>query len=220
MTGCCRLWTPLAEAFLSADELLRQGIQGISELITGTGLVNVDFNDVRSIMGHGGTALMAIGVGSGENRAAEAAMSAINSKLLDVSIDGAKGVLYNIKGDHSLSLIEVNEAAELIRQMVDPEANIIFGTSIDPSMGDEVQITVIATGFTGNARPTALRAPVQREQVTAPRQQAASAPQAFSQQPQNQSGFRRSSTIIDFPPQNSTKMNDEVPIFLRKTQRG
>lgn len=207
----------LPAAFLSADELLRQGIQGISELITGTGLVNVDFNDVRAIMGNGGSALMAIGVGSGDNRAADAAMAAINSKLLDVSIDGAKGVLYNIKGDHSLTLIEVNEAAELIKQMVDPEANIIFGTAIDPNMGDQVQVTVIATGFSTNVRPSAMRPQVQREPVNA--QRTASAGQ---QQQQQQPPFRRSSAIIDFPTSttsSSNRQSDEVPSFLRKTQQ-
>jgi len=209
----------MPEAFLSADELLRQGIQGISELITGTGLVNVDFNDVRAIMGNGGSALMAIGVGEGDNRAADAAMAAINSKLLDVSIDGAKGVLYNIKGDHSLTLIEVNEAAELIKQMVDPEANIIFGTAIDESMGDQVQITVIATGFSANAKPSAMRPQIQREQPIGQRQ--ASTQQT---QPAQQSGYRRSSAIIDFPSAStassgSSRPNDEVPAFLRKTQR-
>jgi len=139
----------MKEAFLAADDLLRQGIQGISDLITGTGLINVDFNDVRTIMGNGGTALMSIGDGEGESRSVKAASEAVNSTLLDVSIDGAKGVLFNIKGGENLSLFEVNEAAEIIRQMVDPQANIIFGATIDPALKDEVHITVIATGFDG-----------------------------------------------------------------------
>ena len=125
----------MRQAFVAADDLLRQGIQGISDLITGTGLVNVDFNDVRSIMGDGGSALMSIGNGKGENRAVDAAMQAVNSRLLDVSIDGAKGVLFNIKGSEDMTLHEVNEAAEIIRQMVDPEANIIFGATIDDTPG-------------------------------------------------------------------------------------
>jgi cell division protein FtsZ len=137
----------MREAFLAADDLLRQGIQGISDLITGTGLVNVDFNDVRSIMGNGGSALMAIGIGQGERRAVDAATMAVNSKLLDVSIDGAKGALFNIKGSEGMTLFEVYDAAEIIRQMVDPEANIIFGAAIEESLEDEIQITVIATGF-------------------------------------------------------------------------
>lgn len=139
----------MSDAFLFADDLLREGIQGISDLITHTGLVNVDFNDVRSIMGNGGSALMAIGSGEGERRAVDAVMQAVNSPLLDISIDGARGVLFNIKGGEDLTLYEVNEAAEIIRQMVDPEANIIFGAAIDDSLLKEVQLTVIATGFDG-----------------------------------------------------------------------
>ncbi len=135
------------EAFLMADDVLRQGIQGISDLVTTTGLVNLDFNDVRSIMQNGGSALMAIGSGKGENRAVEAATRAVQSKLLDVQIDGARGVLYNIKASPSLGMREVGEAADVIRQMVHPEANIIFGTTIDEAMGDELQITLVATGF-------------------------------------------------------------------------
>ncbi|NLV73208.1 MAG: cell division protein FtsZ [Chloroflexi bacterium] len=210
----------LADAFFSADEMLRMGIQGISELITGTGLVNVDFNDVRAIMSNGGSALMSIGVGQGENRAADAAMAAVTSRLLDVSIDGAKGVLYNIKGDHSLTLIEVNEAAELIKQTVDPEANIIFGTAIDPALGDMVQVTVIATGFTQASKPSAGRAPIRSNEVaqnlhsTTPSAQVAQPAQTTTTQQ-----FRRSNSIIDFQSTSSKlRQNEEVPSFLRKTQ--
>ncbi len=147
------------EAFLAADDLLRQGIQGISDLITTTGLVNVDFSDVRSIMANGGSALMSIGKGKGETRAVDAANQAVNSQLLDVSIDGAKGVLFNVKGGDDLTLFEVSDAAEIIRQMVDPEANIIFGAMIDESMGDELQLTLIATGFDGRPKPISLPRP-------------------------------------------------------------
>ena len=153
----------MREAFLAADDLLRQGIQGISDLITGTGLVNVDFNDVRTIMGNGGTALMSIGEGEGESRSAKAAAMAVNSKLLDVSIDGAKGVLFNIKGGENMSLYEINEAAEIIRQMVDPEANIIFGATIDAALNDEIHITVIATGFDGQPSDNGRVQPQQRD---------------------------------------------------------
>jgi cell division protein FtsZ len=139
--------TSMRDAFLIADDLLRQGIQGISDLIVGTGLVNVDFNDVRAIMGNGGAALMSIGVGRGERRALDAVTAAVNSHLLDVSIDGAKGLLFNIKASEKLSLHEITEAAEVMRDMVDPDANIIFGTTIEEAMDDELQITVIATGF-------------------------------------------------------------------------
>lgn len=141
--------TTITGAFGAADNLLLQGIQGISELITTTGLINVDFNDVRAIMGNGGAALMAIGSGQGENRAVDAAVSAVSSELVDVSIDGAKGVLLNVKGGENMTLTEVSEAAELIREMVDPDANIIFGATIDDGLEDELQVTVIATGFAG-----------------------------------------------------------------------
>ncbi len=134
-------------AFRVADDVLRQGIQGISELITVPGLINLDFADVRAIMNEGGSALMAIGRAQGEGRAQEAAQQAISSALLDVTIDGARGILFNVTGGNDLSLFEVNEAAEIIRATADPEANIIFGAVIDPEMQDEIRITVIATGF-------------------------------------------------------------------------
>jgi len=135
------------QAFRAADDVLRQGIQGISELITIPGLINLDFADVRSVMLDGGAALMSVGRGAGENRAKDAANQAIHSALLDVSIDGARAILFNIKGGEDLSLYEVNEAAEIVRGNAHPEANIIFGAVIDPSMKEEVQLTVIATGF-------------------------------------------------------------------------
>ena len=127
--------------------MLRQGIQGISELITIPGLINLDFADVRSIMADGGPALMAIGRGQGEGRAREAAERAIHSALLDVSIDGARSIIFNIRGGDEMSLFEVNEAAEVVRANTHPEANIIFGAVLDPTMKDELQLTVIATGF-------------------------------------------------------------------------
>jgi cell division protein FtsZ len=139
--------TSVQDAFRVADDVLRQGIQGISELITVPGLINLDFNDVRSIMAEGGAALMAIGFGSGDNRALEAAQRATQSSLLDVSIDGARGILFNVTGGPDLSLFEVNEAAEIIRQTAHAEVNIIFGAVIDPQMEGQIKITVIATGF-------------------------------------------------------------------------
>jgi len=135
------------QAFRFADDVLRQGIQGISELITVPGLINLDFADVRSIMMEGGAALMAIGRGSGDNRAKDAAEQAIHSALLDVSIDGARSILFNVKGGDDMSLYEVNEAAEIIRANTHPEANIIFGAVIDTDLKDEMHLTVIATGF-------------------------------------------------------------------------
>ncbi|MCS6825391.1 MAG: cell division protein FtsZ [Caldilinea sp.] len=139
--------TSIKQAFSMADDVLRQGIQGISELITIPGLINLDFADVKTIMQDGGAALMAIGRGAGENRAREAAERAIHSALLDVSIEGARSIIFNIKGGEDMSLYEVNEAAEVIRASAHPECNIIFGAVIDPTMKDEIQLTVIATGF-------------------------------------------------------------------------
>lgn len=137
----------IQHAFSVADDVLRQGIQGISELITVPGLINLDFADVRSIMAAGGAALMAIGHGEGENKAETAAEQAIASSLLDVTIDGARGILFNITGGPDMTLFEVNEAAEIIRKTAHPEVNIIFGAVIDESMDDKVRLTVIATGF-------------------------------------------------------------------------
>jgi cell division protein FtsZ len=148
----------LQAAFRLADDVLHQGIQGISELITVPGLINLDFADVRTIMTERGTALMAVGHGTGETRAADAAQAAVRSPLLDMTIDGARGVLFNVTGGSDLSLFEVNEAAEIIRNMTDPNVNLIFGAVIDPALKDEVRITVIATGFDGYAKR--LSAPV------------------------------------------------------------
>ncbi|MFA6410712.1 MAG: cell division protein FtsZ, partial [Candidatus Buchananbacteria bacterium] len=141
--------TPLLEAFKICDEILKQGVQGIAQIITVPGLINVDFADVKTIMQETGSALMGIGQGSGENRAAQAAKSAISSPLLELSIDGAKGILFTIIGGSDLSMYEVNEAAKIITQSADPNAKIIFGAVIDESLKDEVKITVIATGFSG-----------------------------------------------------------------------
>jgi cell division protein FtsZ len=137
----------LQDAFRLADDVLRQGIQGISELITVPGLINLDFADVRAIMNEGGAALMAVGKASGEDRARAAAEQAISSQLLDITIDGARGVLFNITGGPNMTLFEVNQAAALIRETSHPDVNMIFGAVIDPNMGDDVRITVIATGF-------------------------------------------------------------------------
>jgi cell division protein FtsZ len=139
--------TPMSEAFRIADDVLRQGIQGISDLILVPGLVNLDFADVKTIMSNAGSALMAIGRGAGDNRAADAAQAAIASPLLDLDMTGAKGVLFNLTGGTDLALWEVNEAAEIINKAADPEANIIFGAVIDPRLEGEILITLIATGF-------------------------------------------------------------------------
>lgn len=141
--------TPVQEAFRIADDVLRSGVQGISDIITIPGLINVDFADVRAVMADAGSALMGIGEGSGKSRAREAAIQAITSPLLESSIEGARGVVLNITGGADMTLIEVNTAAETIYEVVDPNANIIFGAVIDPQMQGEMRITVIATGFTG-----------------------------------------------------------------------
>lgn len=147
--------TSINEAFGLADDVLRQGVQGISDLITIPGLINVDFADVKTIMSDAGSALMGIGRASGENRAQEAAKMAISSPLLEASIEGAKGVLLSITGNSSLGLFEVNEAAEIITEAADRDANIIFGTVLDESLQDEIVITVIATGFDGDRKAKA-----------------------------------------------------------------
>jgi cell division protein FtsZ len=143
----CDEKTGVDSAFKMADDVLRHGVQAIAEVITVPGLINLDFADVRAVMKDAGPAWMSIGIGSGKNRAADAAKEALASPLLDVSIDGAKGVLFNVAGGPGLTLFEVNEAAEVIRQAVDPAANIIFGVVQDPSMKEEIRITLIATGF-------------------------------------------------------------------------
>lgn len=190
----------IKQAFLTADDLLRQGIQGVSDLITATGLVNVDFNDVRSIMASGGSALMAIGRAKGENRAVNAAIQAVNSQLLDTSIDGARGVLFNIKGNSGITLFEINDAAEVIKKMVDQDANIIFGAAIDDTLGDDLQITVIATGFDGQQRP-------------------ASVPKAGSLA-RDPIEPRRVPTVVELPAEATSERELDVPPFLRNKKRG
>ncbi|OXM86041.1 cell division protein FtsZ [Paenibacillus rigui] len=145
--------TPMLEAFREADNVLRQGVQGISDLIAVPGLINLDFADVKTIMTERGSALMGIGEATGENRAAEAAKKAIQSPLLETSIDGARGVLMNITGGANLSLYEVNEAADIVASASDLEVNMIFGAVIDESFKDEIKVTVIATGFEHKAAP-------------------------------------------------------------------
>jgi cell division protein FtsZ len=143
--------TSVVDAFRMADDILRQGVQGITDLITVPGLVNLDFADVRTIMREAGSALMGIGIAAGENRAAEAARAAVSSPLLETTIEGATGILLNITGGPEIGLFEVNEAAEVVTGAADQNANVIFGAVIDDAMGDEVRVTVIAAGF-GNGR--------------------------------------------------------------------
>ena len=156
--------TSVVEAFRMADDVLRQGVQGITDLITVPGLVNLDFADVRTIMRDAGSALMGIGSSSGENRAAEAARAAVSSPLLETSIEGATGILLNITGGPDIGLFEVNEAAEVVTSAADQNANVIFGAVIDDALGDEIRVTVIATGFGAQRRRRrrdgALEAPI------------------------------------------------------------
>jgi cell division protein FtsZ len=157
--------TSVVDAFRMADDILRQGVQGITDLITVPGLVNLDFADVRTIMRDAGSALMGIGEASGENRAAEAARAAVSSPLLETSIEGATGILLNITGGPEIGLFEVNEAAEVVTSAADQNANVIFGAVIDDAVGDEVRVTVIATGFGAGRRrrrtaPGAAEAPL------------------------------------------------------------
>jgi cell division protein FtsZ len=165
--------TPMLEAFREADNVLRQAVQGISDLIAVPGLINLDFADVKTIMTERGSALMGIGIATGENRAAEAARKAIQSPLLETSIDGARGVIMNITGGNNLSLYEVNEAAEIVIEASDPEVNMIFGAIINEDLKDEIKVTVIATGFEHKAvtqparRPHSQPAPEPQEQRSA-----------------------------------------------------
>ncbi len=183
----------LQSAFRLADDVLRQGIQGISELITVPGLINLDFADVKTIMGEGGAALMAVGRGSGENRAVAAAEMAIKSPLLDVSIEGARGVLFNVTGGDDLTLHEVYEAAEIVRRVADPEVNLIFGAVIDPSLKDEVRITVIATGFQTEAKRQTGTGTTSGNVVAAPGKK-----------------------TIDFPVRQFDREDLDIPAFLRR----
>ncbi|WP_374963582.1 cell division protein FtsZ [Lysinibacillus sp. RS5] len=203
--------TPMLEAFREADNVLRQGVQGISDLIATPGLINLDFADVKTIMSNKGSALMGIGIATGENRAAEAAKKAISSPLLESSIDGAKGVLMNITGGSNLSLFEVQEAADIVASASDEEVNMIFGSVINENLKDEIIVTVIATGFSEEAlqqqrsttRPTinTNRQAVQQQQapVREPRQDV----HVQQEQPrQNQQNYAQDDML-------------EVPAFLR-----
>jgi cell division protein FtsZ len=198
--------TPVQEAFRIADDVLRSGVQGISDIITIPGLINVDFADVRTVMADAGSALMGIGEGSGKSRAREAAIQAITSPLLESSIEGARGVVLNITGGSDMTLIEVNTAAETIYEVVDPNANIIFGAVIDPQMQGEMRITVIATGFTGEIA----------EPINRPR--AASTPARANPAPPSEQRKQPSSTNVNesFPkPQPPQNAGADLPAFLQ-----
>jgi cell division protein FtsZ len=191
--------TSIVEAFRIADDVLRQGIQGISDLITVPGLINLDFADVKSIMTDAGSALMAIGHGQGDNRCIDAAKQAIESPLLELSIEGARGVLFNITGGEDLGILEVYEAAEIIQQAADPDANIIVGAVIDPRMGSEVKLTVIATGFDAIKKPQ-LR-PLNIPSTTRPAQPQPQPPNYSSEQAAQPYPYRPAvNDDLDIPP--------------------
>lgn len=208
--------TSLVDAFKTVDEVLRQGIAGISDLITTHGIVNADFADVRSIMQDAGTALMGIGRAGGENRAEEAAKAAINSPLLELAIDGAHGVLFNITGGSSLGMFEIDEAAKVITKSIDPEAKVKFGAVIDESLGDEVRITVIATGFDeNNRRPMPVSGPVEdrRPQI---------APQPTPEiKPEVRKPLFTPRPAEVIQPQEQEENDDEldIPAFIRKKMK-
>ncbi len=197
--------TSILDAFRVVDDVLRQGVQGISDLITVPGLINLDFADVRTVMKDAGSALMGIGRASGEGRAAAAAREATASPLLELNIAGAQGVLFNITGGPSLGLYEVDEAAEIIKQTADPEANIIFGTVIDERMGDEVAITVIATGFDASRKRE-----IARSQTSAPVEVASALRMARDRE---QFGSDRTPTAIPvnpMPSMNGSQAGEEL----------
>ena len=201
----------LQDAFRLADDVLHQGIQGISELITIPGLINLDFADVRAIMSEGGAALMAVGTGSGDEKAKKAAETAISSQLLDITIDGARGVLFNVTGGPNMTLFEVNQAAAIIRETTHPDVNMIFGAVIDPNMGDDIRITVIATGFERTSMP---RRALERQ----PRNETRRTDSGLYMRPsesisihaENQPGEAKSASL---PPVSNDDL--DIPTFLR-----
>ena len=200
----------LMDSFKLADEVLRQGIQGISELITVPGLINLDFADVKSIMSLGGAALMAVGHGSGEDRARVAAEQALSSPLLDVTIDGARGILFNVTGGSDLSLYEINQAAQIIRETAHPDVNLIFGAVIDESMKSEIRITVIATGFERAAPQRHQLAPAGHRRPSQQRARQAVAAPAARQRPES-GPVREARSSPKFRPDDL-----EIPAFLRR----
>ncbi len=193
----------LQQAFAVADDVLRQGIQGISELITIPGLINLDFADVRSIMSEGGAALMAVGEATGEDRAQEASEQAMSSELLDITIDGARGILFNVTGGPDLTLFEVNQAAAIIKETAHPEVNLIFGAVIDPDMNDKFRITVIATGFERTGMPrNIMERTVHRSRGSV-------------EEPQTVEGEGNK----EFVPRSFNTENLDIPTFLRNRTR-
>ncbi|WP_068672472.1 cell division protein FtsZ [Oceanobacillus sp. Castelsardo] len=202
--------TPMLEAFREADNVLRQGVQGISDLIAKPGLINVDFADVKTIMFDKGSALMGIGIATGETRATEAAKKAISSPLLETSIDGAHGILMNITGGTNLSLYEVQEAADLVTSAADKEVNVIFGSVINENLNDEIVVTVIATGFDELSKKPEMPSKQQRPTLNQ-KQHAATKEEAPTQQPQQREQVQR--------PRIQEDDELDIPTFLRNRNR-
>ncbi|MBC1389652.1 cell division protein FtsZ [Listeria welshimeri] len=214
--------TPMLEAFREADNVLRQGVQGISDLIAVPGLINLDFADVKTIMTNRGSALMGIGIATGENRAAEAAKKAISSPLLETSVDGAKGVLMNITGGSNLSLYEVQEAAEIVSSASDEDVNMIFGSVINDELKDELIVTVIATGFDeekqAQQQAQVNRRPNQSIQVNRPSYAVQDEPQTdYAQNAPQQTNNPVQEQPQAEPQQNSSDV--DVPAFIRNRNR-
>jgi cell division protein FtsZ len=216
--------TPMLEAFREADNVLRQGVQGISDLIAVPGLINLDFADVKTIMSNKGSALMGIGISSGENRAAEAAKKAISSPLLETSIDGAKGVLMNITGGSNLSLFEVQEAADIVASASDEDVNMIFGSVINDNLKDEIIVTVIATGFSEDQNTHRV---TRSGGFSAGRSQQAAPPQQQQQQPLRETRESRREEAPSYQQeaprreQQTSQHEDtlDIPTFLRNRQK-
>lgn len=206
--------TVVKDAFMLADEVLRQGIQGISEIITVPGLINLDFADVRTIMTGGGAALLSVGRGKGEDRALVAAQESIKSTLLDVTIDGAKGVLINVTGPADMTLFEVNQAAAVITESASDSVNVIFGATIDPTLDDEIRITMIATGFDGIGTKASfakrsrvpVSTPIRNYQTEAVETKPVTAPR------------RRESTLFAYKSIEKNSPELELPAYLRNRQ--
>jgi cell division protein FtsZ len=221
--------TSIMDAFKTVDEVLRQGIAGISDLITTHGkIMNADFADVRTVMQNAGTALIGIGTASGENRAELAAKAAINSPLLDMTIDGARGVLFNITGGTDLGMFEIDEAAKVITKNVDPDATVKFGTVLDETMGDEVRITVIATGFDeNNRRPTPISfAPVEDREFTPKPAPAPSVNPIFEDEEEPELTVRRPlfkpkpvEPVPSMSDDNTSEDELDIPAFIRKKMK-
>lgn len=201
--------TPIIEAFKTADDVLRQGIQGISDLIVTSSLINLDFADVKAIMKNKGLAHMGLGRGKGENRTIEAVRQAVSSPLLETTIEGATGIILNIKGSPNLTLDEVYESADLVKEVVDPSCNIIFGSGIDPKMDDEVEITVIATGFSGGTATDEMKQEVKRTIVThmeeSPSESANATTNDMLEQPKQ-----------DIPSSRVEVSDNDIPSFIKK----